>query len=220
MQDKLKECHSQLMAAILDLDKRRAEKLARQLLADGGDPQAAIQEVIKPAANEIGDKFQCEEYFLPQLMMAGGALEAAMNVFAEAIPAGEHESKRVVVIGSVQGDVHTIGKNVVATMLRAAGFDIHDLGVDVDADTFVRQAIARDADIIALSSLLTTTLLYQRDVIDALTEQGLRERFKVIVGGGPATQQWADEIGADGFGKDAVEALTVAQRLVGIQDNT
>ena len=215
MRDKLKECHSQLVAAILDLNAPEAEQLARQILADGGDPQAAIQEVIKPTADEIGEKFQREEFFLPQLMVAGQALEAAMNVFAEAVPAAEHESKRVVVIGTVKGDVHTIGKNVVAMMLRTGGFDIHDLRVDVDADTFVRQAIDRDADIIALSSLLTTTLPYQRDVIDALTERRLRERFKVIVGGGPVTQLWADEIGADGFGKDAAEAVTVAQRLVG-----
>jgi len=107
-------------------------------------------------------------------------------------------AKRSVLIGTVEGDIHSIGKNVVAMMLRTGGFEVHDLGVDVSTDTFIQQALARNVDIIAMSSLLTTTLPHQRDLIERLKSRGLRDRFKVLVGGGPATQAWADEIGADG----------------------
>ena len=214
MQDRIRQLHEQLSSAILGLDEPRSAELARMILDAGGDPQRAIQEVIKPTADEVGLKFQREEYFLPQLMLAGQALEAAMDLFLEAAPTAGEKTKHRVVIGTVKGDVHNIGKNVVAMMLRTGGFDVHDLGTDVDTATFVREATEREADIIALSSLLTTTLAYQRDVIEELENRGLRDRFGVLVGGGPATPEWAEEIGADGYGKDATEALAVARRIV------
>jgi methylmalonyl-CoA mutase cobalamin-binding domain/chain len=215
MQDPIRQLYDQLTSAILGLDAPGAVELARKILGAGDDPQRAIHEVIKPTADEVGLKFQREEYFLPQLMLAGQALEGAMDVFLEAAPTGGDVAKHGVVIGTVKGDVHTIGKNVVAMMLRTGGFDVHDLGTDVDIATFVREATEREADIIAMSSLLTTTLIYQRDVIEDLESRGLRDRFKVLVGGGPVTPEWAEEIGADGYGKDATEALAVARRIVG-----
>ena len=205
---------NQLADAILDLDKARAQSVTKRMLDDGADPHGLIDRVIKTTADEIGRKFRCEEFFLPQLMLAGQALEGAMNVVLEAVPTAADGARRTVVIGTVKGDIHTIGKNVVAMMLRTGGFDVRDLGVDVASDTFVRQAERHDADIIALSSLLTTTLGCQRDVIESLKAAGLRDRFRVMVGGGPATRDWADQIGADGFGNDAAEAVTVARRLV------
>ena len=214
MPDDQQQLQAQLASAVLDLDRLAAEDLARQLLTEGADPLALIQEVIKPTADLIGEKFRCEEFFLPQLMLAGQALEASMAVLLEAVPAAGQEANRSVLIGTVKGDVHNIGKNVVAMMLRTGGFDVHDLGIDVDADTFVREAVARKVDIIALSSLLTTTMSYQRDVIDILEYRNVRQQFKVMVGGGPVTQEWADEIGADGFGQDATAGLTVARQLV------
>ena len=214
MPDACDNSENQLVDAILELDKPRAENVAKKLLDDGADPHGLIDRVIKTTADEIGRKFRCEEFFLPQLMLAGQALEGAMNVVLEAVPTAADGARRTVVIGTVKGDIHTIGKNVVAMMLRTGGFVVHDLGVDVASDTFVRQAEHHNADIIALSSLLTTTLGYQRDVIEALKAKGLRDRFRVMVGGGPATHNWADQIGADGFGNDATEALTIARRLV------
>ena len=213
MADQDQNLQEQMHRAILDLDRDRAENLARDLLAAGGDASEAIDAVIKPTADEIGEKFDREEYFLPQLMLAGDALEAAMNVLLEAVPDREGHGKSVVVIGTVQGDMHTIGKNVVAMMLRTGGFEVVDLGIDVATQTFIQEAVANHADVIALSSLLTTTLAFQRELIEELEEQDLRDRFKVMVGGGPASEKWAQQIGADGYGKDAVEALEVARRI-------
>jgi len=218
MGDRAKELRAALRAAILDLDAGVAERLARESLASGGDARETIDSVIKPTADEIGEKFEREEFFLPQLMLAGAALEKAMNVLLEAVPQEQLPAKRSVLIGTVEGDIHSIGKNVVAMMLRTGGFEVHDLGVDVSTDTFIQQALARNVDIIAMSSLLTTTLPHQRDLIERLKSRGLRDRFKVLVGGGPATQAWADEIGADGFGRDAAEGLAVARRLVGSEN--
>jgi methylmalonyl-CoA mutase cobalamin-binding domain/chain len=209
--DNLKD---RLHEAILGLDESRAVKLTREILEMGGDPSELIEDLVKPTADEIGEKFDCGDFFLPQLMISGEALEAAMNVLLEALPVAERVARRSVVIGTVKGDIHTIGKNTVAMVLRTGGFGVYDLGVDVEARDFVREAVEKDVDIIALSSLLTTTLPYQSDVIEELKAQGLRHRFKVLVGGGPASQEWANKIGADGYGKDGPEALAVARRVL------
>lgn len=207
----------QLREAILDLDKNRAQGIAEEALKEGANPHALIDDVIKPTAEEIGKKFDREEYFLPQLMLSGEALESAMQVLLTAIPSAEHVAKHIIVMGTVKGDIHTIGKNIVAMMLRTGGFEVHDLGVDIESRTFVQTAVEKNADIIALSSLLTTTLPYQREVIDELKSQGLRDQFRVLIGGGPATQEWAEEIGADGYGKDATDALKAAKKIMGGQ---
>ena len=207
--------NEKLRTAILAQDAKGAECVAKDIIAAGADAAEVINLVVKPIADEVGEKFKTGEFFLPQLMLAGQALEKAMNVFVEVMPGGQDEAKQSVVIGTVKGDIHTIGKNVVAMMLRTNGFKVYDIGIDVDATTFVKEAVAHNVDIIAVSSLLTTTLPYQRDVIEELEAQGLRDGFKVIIGGGPATQAWADEIGADGYGKDAPQGVAVARSLVG-----
>ena len=207
------ELSEKLRTAIFDLDLDAAPKLARRIIDSGGDAHEVIDGVIKPAADQIGKKFEREDFFLPQLMLAGQALEKAMAVLLEQMPSNEDFSRPVVVIGTVKGDIHTIGKNVVAMMLKTGGFNVRDIGIDIDAGRFVDEAIEAKADIIAASSLLTTTLGYQRDLLEELEGRGLRDRFRVMIGGGPATQGWADEIGADGYGKDAAEALAVARRL-------
>jgi corrinoid protein of di/trimethylamine methyltransferase len=197
----------------LNLDKAEAESIAGGALKKGIDPHEMIDQVIKPTADEIGEKFDREEYFLPQLMLSGEALEGAMQVLLSAMPAAEHTEKQTIVIGTVKGDIHSIGKNIVAMMLRTGGFEIHDLGVDIESADFIKAAQEKNADIIALSSLLTTTLPYQREVIEELNEQKTRDRFKVLIGGGPSSRDWAEEIGADGYGKDATEALKEARRI-------
>jgi methanogenic corrinoid protein MtbC1 len=213
MKDDPQSLFAPLRAAILDLDADRAETLAREILRSGGNALHAIEEVIRPTADEIGRKFDAGEYFLPQLMLAGRALEAAVIALSEALKTGETTGRQVIVIGTVKGDLHSIGKNVVANMLRASGFIIHDLGIDVDSNRFIEEAEARGAEIIALSSLLTTTLPYQREVIGELKARGLRSKYKVVIGGGPASEAWASEIEADGYGKDAVAAVAEVRRL-------
>jgi methanogenic corrinoid protein MtbC1 len=151
------------------------------------------------------------------LVISGDIMDAVTKILEKNIPVAETEKKKVIVIGTVQADVHSVGKNLVATMLKSVGFQVVDLGVDVPSATFIDKAKDLNADMIALSSLLTTTMPYQREVIDDLVSMGLRERFKVMIGGGPVTKAYADRIGADGYGRDAIEAVDVAKRLLMVQ---
>ena len=168
---------------------------------------------LNDAARIVGEKFDSGEYFLPHLVMAGDAMTSVANVLEPAIPKGGGQAKRVVVIATVEADLHSVGKNIVGMMMRAAGFEVHDLGVDVKGTTIIAKAKETNADIIALSSLLTTTMPYQREVIDDLKAAKLRDRFIVMVGGGAVTKEWASQIGADGYGRDAIEAVKVAEGL-------
>lgn len=143
-------------------------------------------------------------------------MTAASEILESAVARDSVAAKKIVVIGTVEADLHSVGKNIVAMMLRSGGFEVHDLGVDVKSSMFISRAKETNADIIALSSLLTTTRPYQREVIEELESLGLRERFKVMVGGGPITPEWAKQIGADGYGADAMEGLEVAKRLTGL----
>jgi dimethylamine corrinoid protein len=156
---------------------------------------------VSATAAQVGERFESGEYYLPHLVMAGNAIEAASQVLQEAVPSEKLPQKKVVVIGTVEGDMHSLGKNIVAMMLRASGFEVHDLGVNVRSSAFIQRAQEVDADIIGLSCLMT---------------QGLRDRFKVLIGGGPVTSAWAEEIGADGYGRDVTEAVQVAKLLAGL----
>jgi corrinoid protein of di/trimethylamine methyltransferase len=158
---------------------------------------------------ELGEAFDRMEVFLPQLMLGADAMKAGMAILDEAIRAagGKVSSKGVVVIGTVEGDIHDIGKTVVAALLQANGYEVHDLGVEVPAGRFLEMAAARKADVIGLSALLSTTMLYQRDVLELLRSQGFKERYFVAVGGAPVTQAWASQIGADGYARGAYEAV-------------
>lgn len=172
------------------------------------------------ALNEIGEKFQTMEVFLPEVLMASAALKAAMALFEVELLKNTQESNNSaerpkVIIGTVKGDVHTVGKDMVTTMLTVGGFDVKDLGVDVPSAEFILQAESFGAQIIGLSALMSTSMPHQREVIEFLKAKNLRHKYKVMVGGGPVSRQWAEKIGADGFSKDAVEAVAMAKKLLG-----
>lgn len=200
--------------AIVALDEEQAVAAAEKVVASGIDPKMAIRYAIADAANVVGEKFEAGDYFLPQLVISGDLMDVVTKILERNIPKTEVEQKKIIVIGTVQGDVHSIGKSIVATMLKSVGFQVIDLGVDVPSVTFIEKAKDLKADMIALSSLLTTTMPYQREVIDDLVSMGLRDRFKVMIGGGPVTKSYADKIGADGYGRDAIEAMDVAKRML------
>lgn len=208
---------AKLHAAILTGDTRAAAPLAEAILAAGVDPQELIHRHMIPAMNEVGQRFERGEYYLPELLVSARAMKGALHVVRPLLSRRGVEPVGRVVIGTVQGDMHDIGKSLVASMFEGGGFDVTDLGVDVPAARFVAEAAARGADIVALSALLTTTMTSMRAVLSALVAAGIRDRLKVIVGGAPLTQAHADSIGADGYSPSAVGAVTLARRLLGLQ---
>lgn len=205
-----------LAQAILACDAGRAAAVAQEILDAKLDPIEVLNQTVAQTAREVGERFESGEYYLPHLVLAGNAIEAASKVLQAGVPTGQLPQKKVVVIGTVEGDMHSLGKNIVAMMLRASGFEVHDLGVNVKSTTFIQRAQEVNADIIGLSCLMTTTLPYQREVLEELRAMGLRDRFKVMVGGGPVTEAWAEEIGADGYGRDVTEAVQLAKALTGM----
>ena len=205
-----------LKAAIIALEEGQAVEAAEKVVAAGIDPKLAIRYAIADAAIKVGEKFDCGEYFLPQLVISGDLMDVVTKILEKNMPKADIEKKKVIVIGTVQADVHSVGKNLVSTMLKSGGFEVVDLGVDVPSATFIEKAKDLNADMIALSSLLTTTMPYQREVIDDLASMGLRGRFKVMIGGGPVTKEYADKIGADAYGRDAIEAVDVAKKLLAV----
>jgi corrinoid protein of di/trimethylamine methyltransferase len=195
----------------------RARTLAAEALAAGIEPLDAIEEGFKPGMDTVGEAFACGEAFIPDLMMSGEALKAAIAALEPELMA-RRQQRQVsgkVVIGTVQGDIHEIGKTLVATMLAANGFEVHDLGVDVSPAAFLDAVRRVEPDVVGLSALLTTTLLNQEAVITTLKEAGLRDRVKVIVGGVPASPEWAGEIGADAYAENATDAVRVVKELTG-----
>ncbi len=206
----------EMTKAVIDGLPDRARELAGEALRAGVDPLAAIEQGFKPGMDVVGEGFAKGELFIPDLMMSGEAMKAAIATL-EPEMVSRKQARQVlgkVVIGTVQGDIHEIGKTLVATMLSASGFEVHDLGVDVSAQQFVDAVRDVQADVVGLSSLLTTTILNQEVVIHALTEAGLREQVKVIIGGVPASPEWAKEIGADAYADNATEAVEVVKMLV------
>jgi methylmalonyl-CoA mutase cobalamin-binding domain/chain len=209
------ELLNQLQEALVgDAGQESVAEIAEQIVAEGIDIQAAI-DTASAAIREIGEKFETGEVFLPDLMIAGKKMERCMAVFKPQLEVERRTSTGArIVIGSVMGDIHDIGKNLVATMLSVGGFEVVDLGVGVPAMEFVKAAKKERADIIALSSLMTTTLPYQREVLDLLREMGLREKYFVVVGGGPVTPEFATEIGADGWAENAALAVSLCTTLM------
>lgn len=206
----------ELQLAMVEGDKQHAKRAAEEALKAGMDPLEIVESGLMEGLRIIGDKFSRLEVFLPELMMAANAFSSAMEVL-EPVLMEKGQARRSpgkVVIGTVKGDIHKIGKDIVAMLLKAAGFEVRDLGVDVPSFTFVKEAAKFGADIIAMSSLLTSTMPEQREVIALLKERGERDKYIVMVGGGPVTQEWADQIGADGYAKTAGEAVELALRLI------
>jgi len=194
----------------------KALELADEALRAGIDPLAAIERGFKPGMDVVGEGFAKGELFIPDLMMSGEAMKAAITALEPELMKRKKQRQVLgkVVIGTVRGDIHEIGKTLVGTMLAANGFEVHDLGVDVSPQQFVGAVHEVDAGVVGLSALLTTTVLYQEAVILSLKEAGLREQVKVIIGGVPAGPEWAEEIGADGYAENATEAVEVVKRLV------
>ena len=209
-----KELLDSLKAAIVEIDTDRAREAARKIVATGIDPRKAISYSIKEAADAVGQKFDCGDMFIAHLVMVGDLIDEVSAILEKNIPSDQLARKRIIVIATVQGDVHSVGKNLVSVVLRAGGFEVHDLGVDVPSFQIIQRAKEVKADLIALSSLLTTTMPYQKEVIDDLASMGLRGQFKVMIGGGPVTKDYAVKIGADGYGKDAFEAAEEAKKLL------
>jgi len=205
-----------LKKAMVALDQEEVVSKTTMSLAEGVSPLEIIQNGLMPGLNEIGELFENEEIFLPELMKSAKVFQAAMNLLRPKIQeqGGGVEKKGTIVIGTVKGDMHYIGKDIVKLLMETAGFEVHDLGVDVDPFAFIVKADEVNADIIALSALLTTTLVGQKDIIEALEGQGKRNKFKVIVGGGAVTQDWSDEIGADGYAENAYGAIRLAKSFV------
>jgi len=216
LEGKDKELLDRLRTMILSYDAEEAKKITQEIMEKKIDPLLVMNCTIANVARIVGDKFESGEIFLPHLVMAGDIMSEISAMFESSLSLDRFKelAMKVVVIGTVESDVHSIGKNIVAMLMKANGFKVHDLGVDVKSHVFIEQAKAKNADIIAMSSLLTTTMPYQRQVMEDLQALNLRDKFKVIVGGGPITQEWANEIGADGYGGDAVEGVKVAKQLM------
>ena len=211
------DLYKQMAQAVIDGDDDEATALAQRALEQGVDPLDAINKGYTAGMDVVGELYSTGEYFLPDLILGGEAMKAALAALEPALKASgqEREVAGVVVLGTVKGDIHEIGKSLVGSMLSANGFEVYDLGIDIEADEFVAKAREYKADIVALSALLTTTMLHQRDIIEHLAEAGLRDKVKVMVGGSPVTQGWAEQIGADGFAEDAAGAVGVAKKLMG-----
>jgi corrinoid protein of di/trimethylamine methyltransferase len=206
----------QITASMVDCDPDLTTARTKEALAAGYEPLAIIDRGLVPGMRIVGEKFSCGEYFLPNLIVAANGMKQAMRLLEPELRLRQQsvQSLGKVVIGTVQGDIHEIGKSLVATMLAANGFEVHDLGVDVPVDRFVAMVKETRASLVGLSSLLTTTMVMQKKVIEALEAAGLRTQVKVMVGGAPVSRKWAAEIGADGYAEDAIDAVTLARRLV------
>ena len=209
------EMYQKLAQALIDGEPEDAEALAKQALEQGLDPLTCINEGLTKGIQKVGELFASGEYFLPELIIGAEAMKKALAVLEPAM-VGDQSREVVgrVVLGTVEGDMHEIGKTLVGTMLIANGFQVFDIGVDKNAGEFVAAVKENNADIVGASALLTTTMLQQKKLIEALEEANLKDKVKVMVGGAPVTQSFASEIGADGYAEDAISAVDLAFRLV------
>ncbi|MBQ7515073.1 MAG: cobalamin-dependent protein [Schwartzia sp.] len=204
-----------LKQSILEFDEDAALAAAKEALAEGVDPVKAIG-ALAEGLNELGEAFEKMEVFLPEIMLASDAFKAALEVLEPELKKSRTEGTKAipVVIGTIQGDVHQVGKDMVATFLTTAGFDVHDLGVDVAPSRFLEEAKKVGAKVIAVAALMSTTRPVQKDLIDFLEAKGVRQDYIVLVGGGVVTKEWADEIKADGYGQDAIATVEIAKKLL------
>jgi 5-methyltetrahydrofolate--homocysteine methyltransferase len=204
-----------LKNAVIDGDAKLTRQLTEQLLAAGADPQSLLSDALVPAMAVVGDRFECGEYFVPELLIAARAMKSALEPLRPLLAKAGAKSAGTVVIGTVKGDLHDIGKNLVAAMLEGGGFEVVDLGVDVAPEKFVAVLNEKKPDLVALSALLTTTMTAMKDTIQALDKAGVRKSVKIMVGGAPVTDAFAKEIGADGYSDNAGSAVLLARKLLG-----
>ena len=202
--------------AIMDYDVDKAEEVAKEGLSSGVDPVALVEKGFVPGIVEIGDLFDAGEAYLPELILAAGAMKAGTSICEAAFPTGAIKEKKKVVMGTVEGDIHDIGKSIVVSFLAANGFEVTDLGRDVPPEKFAEKAKEVGADVVGASALLTTTMEMQKKLVEALKEAGLAGKVKVIVGGAPTSEEWAKKIGADAYGENAIEAVAKIKKLTGL----
>lgn len=205
-----------LKIAVLDYDRAKAASLAKKAIKEGVSPIKGL-DTLTAAIRQVGDGYDKGELWLPDLVGAGDAMEGATSIFEEALQrlGAKRQSLGTIVLGTVYGDIHNIGKAMVGALLTAAGFTVYDIGVDVPAEKFVEEVDAKQADVLAMSALLTTTAPEQRKVIRLLREAGLRDKVRIMVGGSAITQKFAHEIGADGYEPTAPSAVKLARKLIG-----
>jgi 5-methyltetrahydrofolate--homocysteine methyltransferase len=210
MQD-LKPLHD----AILKGDAKTAKATTEAALAAGTDPMKLVQEYMMPAMAEVGRRFECNEYFVPELLLAARAMKAALELIRPLLAASGVKPAARVALGTVKGDLHDIGKNLVMAMLEGGGYEVIDLGVNVTPEQFVAAVKGKGANIVAMSALLTTTMPAMKTTVAALQQAGVRQQVKVLIGGAPVTQKYADEIGADGYSESAAGAVNAAKKAMG-----
>jgi len=203
-----------LYTAILDGDAQTAHEITEKALAAGTDPIELVNEHMIPAMGEVGRRFECNEFFVPELLIAARAMKSALALVRPLLAASGAKPAGRVAVGTVKGDLHDIGKNLVAAMLEGNGFEVIDLGVNVSPEQFIASVKEKGANIVAMSALLTTTMPSMRTTVDALKQAGVRDKVKVLIGGAPITQKYADEIGADGYSDNAVGAVSVAKKVL------
>jgi corrinoid protein of di/trimethylamine methyltransferase len=204
-----------LYDAILDGDAKTAVAATKGALAAGASPLELVTKYMVPAMDEVGRRFECEEYFVPELLISARAMKGSLELIRPLLAAQGTQPAGKVAIGTVKGDLHDIGKNLVASLLEGGGFEVIDLGADVAPEKFV-DAVHKGANVVCLSALLTVTMPSMKTTIEALCAAGVRDRVKVLVGGAPVTPQFAREIGADGYGENAAVAVSLARQMVGM----
>jgi len=204
-----------LYDAVVNGDAKASATVTQQALAEGFDPLRLVNEQMIPAMDEVGRRFESNEYFVPELLISARAMKASLDLIRPLLVARGDQPAGRVAIGTVKGDLHDIGKNLVASLLEGGGFEVIDLGVNVAPEKFIETIKEKQANIVAMSALLTTTMPSMKSTIEALKQAGVRDKVKVLIGGAPITQKYADEIGADGYSENAVGAVALAKKAVG-----
>ena len=204
----------QLYDSVVSGNAKATQSITQQALADGVDPLKLVNEYMVPAMDEVGRRFEANEYFVPELLISARAMKAALEIIRPLLTARGDQPLGRVALGTVKGDLHDIGKNLVGSLLEGGGFEVIDLGVNVTPEKFIAAINEKNANIVAMSALLTTTMPSMKTTIDALKQAGVRDKVKVLIGGAPITQKYADEIGADGYSEDAVGAVALAKKAV------
>lgn len=204
----------QLYDAVINGDAKTSAAVTQQALSEGVDPLTLVNEHMIPAMDEVGRRFESNEYFVPELLISARAMKASLDLIRPLLVARGDKPAGRVAIGTVKGDLHDIGKNLVASLLEGGGFEVIDLGVNVAPEKFIESIREKQANIVAMSALLTTTMPSMKSTIEALKQAGVRDQVKVLIGGAPITQKYADEIGADGYSENAVGAVALAKRVV------
>jgi len=213
MTDK-EEVLKKLIQAVVDGNLELAEATAREAVSSGIEPYKAIIDGLSKGMEIVGEKYDAKEFFLPELLMAGDAMYAGLNVLLPLLPKREAGEKGTVILGVVEGDIHDIGKNIVKAMLTASGYKVIDLGKDVPVDEFIRRAKEERAQVIAMSTLMTPTLLSIQTVEEKLKAEGLKGKVRTIIGGGSVSETWRERAGSDAYGKDAMEAVSKVKLLI------